>query len=62
MADVIRQEFANRLVATEEENKQVKMEMSELRARHQLELDRAKADIEAVEKAKDNEMEEVHKR
>ena len=62
MADVIRQEFANRLVATEEENKHVKMEMSELKARHQVELDYAKANIEAVEKAKDNEMEEVHKR
>ncbi|KAI0220340.1 hypothetical protein LSAT2_028141 [Lamellibrachia satsuma] len=62
VADVIRQEFANRLVATEEENKHVKMEMSELKARHQVELDHAKANIEAVEKAKDDEMEEVHKR
>ena len=62
MAEVIRQDFANRLVATEEENKHLKMEMSELKARHQVQLNQAKADIEAVERAKDDEMEEVHRR
>ena len=62
MAEVIRQDFANRLVATEEENKQLKMEMSEQKARHQVQLNQAKVDIEAVERAKDYEMEEVHRR
>ena len=32
MADVIRQEFADRLVGTEDENKRLKSEMSELKA------------------------------
>ena len=62
VADIIRQEFADRLVATEEENKRLKTEMSELKARHRLELERSKAEIEVVQKAKEEEMEEVHKR
>ena len=62
MAEVIRQDFANRLVATEEENKQLKMEMSEQKARQQVQLNQARVDIEAVERAKDDEMEEVHRR
>ena len=62
VSDVIRQEFADRLVATDEENKRVKNEMSELKARHRVELDRAKQEIEEVQRAKEEEMEEVHKR
>ena len=44
-----------RLVSTEEENRQLKVEMSELRARHRVELER-------VGKTKEREMEEVHSR
>ncbi|XP_065591400.1 centrosomal protein of 131 kDa isoform X1 [Cyrtonyx montezumae] len=55
LAEVIRQEFADRLVGTEEENKQLKAEMAELRARQRLELDR-------VVREKDRELEEVHRR
>ena len=44
-----------RLVTTEEENKELKREMSELKARHKVELDR-------LRKAKDKELEEVHER
>jgi 5-azacytidine-induced protein 1 len=62
VSDVVRQEFADRIVATEEENKRLKNEMSELKARHRIELERAKLDIEAAKKVKDEEMEEVHKR
>ena len=62
MADVVRQEFADRIVTTDEENKRVKNEMSELKARHRIELERAKLEVEAAKKAKDDEMEEVHKR
>lgn len=62
VSDVIRQEFADRLVATDEENKRVKNEMSELKARHKIEIERAKSEIELVQKAKEDEMEEVHKR
>lgn len=55
LSEVIRQEFADRLVSTEEENKRLKAEMAELRARHRLELERVMRD-------KDEELEEVHKR
>ena len=44
-----------RLVFTEEENKSLKTEQSELRARHKLEL-------EKVRKDKEKEMEQVHER
>ncbi|XP_073538681.1 centrosomal protein of 131 kDa isoform X3 [Phyllobates terribilis] len=55
LSDVIRQEFADRLVTTEEENKRLKMEASEAQARHRLELER-------VTREKEEELEEVHKR
>ncbi|KAL5019029.1 hypothetical protein ScPMuIL_004751 [Solemya velum] len=62
VSDIIRQEFADRLVTTEEENKRIKTEMSELRARHRIELDRSKEQIEDIKKQKEEELEEVHKR
>ncbi|KAL3877372.1 hypothetical protein ACJMK2_035090 [Sinanodonta woodiana] len=62
VSDIIRQEFADRLVATDEENKRIKNEISELKARHRIELNRAKEEMEEVKRNKDNEMEEVHKR
>uniref|UniRef100_A0A6Q2WVV9 Centrosomal protein 131 n=1 Tax=Esox lucius TaxID=8010 RepID=A0A6Q2WVV9_ESOLU len=40
LAEVIRQEFAERLVVTEDENKRMKMETSEIRARLRLEVER----------------------
>ncbi|KAM9296917.1 LOW QUALITY PROTEIN: centrosomal protein of 131 kDa [Gastrophryne carolinensis] len=55
LSDVIRQEFAERLVVTEDENKRLKMEASEAQARHRLELERLTREKEA-------ELEEVHKR
>uniref|UniRef100_A0A8D0NH53 Centrosomal protein 131 n=1 Tax=Sus scrofa TaxID=9823 RepID=A0A8D0NH53_PIG len=39
LAQVLRQEFADRLAASEEENRQVKAELAELRARQRLELE-----------------------
>ncbi|KAK3610710.1 hypothetical protein CHS0354_028100 [Potamilus streckersoni] len=62
VSDIIRQEFADRLVATDEENKRIKNEISELKARHRIEVNRAKEEMEEVKRNKDNEMEEVHKR
>ena len=55
VVDIIRQEFADRLVTTDEDNKRLKIEMSELRAKHRLEVER-------INNAKEEEMEEVHKR
>uniref|UniRef100_A0AAX7SI27 Centrosomal protein 131 n=1 Tax=Astatotilapia calliptera TaxID=8154 RepID=A0AAX7SI27_ASTCA len=40
LAEVIRQEFADRLVMTEEENHRLKVEVSEVRARMRLEVER----------------------
>ncbi|XP_028395235.1 centrosomal protein of 131 kDa-like [Dendronephthya gigantea] len=55
VVDIIRQEFADRLVTTDEDNKRLKIEMSELRAKHRLEVER-------INNSKEEEMEEVHKR
>ncbi|KAG7491232.1 hypothetical protein MATL_G00000850 [Megalops atlanticus] len=55
LAEVIRQEFADRLVATEEENRRVKVEVSEVRARLRLEVER-------VTREKEEELAEVHQR
>ncbi|XP_074116489.1 centrosomal protein of 131 kDa isoform X4 [Sminthopsis crassicaudata] len=55
LSEVIRQEFSDRLMATEEENRRLKIEISELRTRQQLEL-------EKINRDKEDELEEVHKR
>lgn len=55
VTDIIREEFAERLVHTEEENKRMKNEIAQMRARQRLELDR-------VNKEKEEELSEVHKR
>ena len=62
VSDIIRQEFADRIVTTEEENRRIKNEISELRAKHRIELERARQDVEDVKQAKDAELEEVHAR
>lgn len=62
MQDVVRQEFADKLVATEEENKKVKQDMAELKSRHKAEIERMKQEIEVVNKAKQEEMDAVHTR
>ncbi|KAM7370359.1 hypothetical protein PAMP_009914 [Pampus punctatissimus] len=55
LAEVIRQEFADRLVMTEEENRRIKVEVSEVRARLRLEVER-------VTREKEDELAEVHQR
>ncbi|XP_013385942.1 centrosomal protein of 131 kDa-like [Lingula anatina] len=62
VTDIVRQEFADRIVATEEECKRLKQEMAEMKSRHRIELEKSKEEIEQIHKAKDEEMEEVHKR
>ena len=62
VSDIIRQEFADRIVTTEDENRRIKNEISELRAKHRLEVERAKQEVEEIKQVKDTEMEEVHKR
>lgn len=55
LADVIRQEFADRLVETEEENRRMKGEVAEVRARLRLEVER-------LSREKEEELAEVHQR
>uniref|UniRef100_A0A3Q2QQ68 Centrosomal protein 131 n=1 Tax=Fundulus heteroclitus TaxID=8078 RepID=A0A3Q2QQ68_FUNHE len=55
LAEVIRQEFADRLVTTEEENRGLKVEVSEVRARLRLEVER-------ITREKEEELAEVHQR
>uniref|UniRef100_A0A4W6FVQ5 Centrosomal protein 131 n=1 Tax=Lates calcarifer TaxID=8187 RepID=A0A4W6FVQ5_LATCA len=55
LAEVIRQEFADRLVMIEEENRRMKVEVSEVRARLRLEVER-------VTREKEEELAEVHQR
>ncbi|XP_031573058.1 centrosomal protein of 131 kDa-like [Actinia tenebrosa] len=55
VADIIRQEFADRLITTEEDNKRLKTEVSEMRARHRLDTDR-------ITREKEQEMEQLHQR
>ncbi|OWK15231.1 hypothetical protein Celaphus_00001534 [Cervus elaphus hippelaphus] len=55
LAQVLRQEFADQLATSEEENRQVKAELAELRARQRLEL-------EQLTREKQAELEEVHGR
>jgi len=62
ISDVIRQEFADRIVSTDEENKRLKTDVAEMKARHRVELERARGEVDVVAKTKDEEMEEVHKR
>lgn len=55
LAQVLRQEFADRLAASEEENRHIRTELAELRARQQLELEQLTRDKQA-------ELEQVHGR
>lgn len=55
LSEVIRQEFAERLIELEEENRRMKMEVSEAKARLRLEVER-------VTREKEEELAEVHQR
>ena len=60
LSDIIRQEFADRLVLTEEENRRLKGDMAELRSRQQVELDKKKEEIDILQREKEKELETVH--
>ena len=62
VSEIIRQEFADRLVLVEEENRKIKNDMSELKARHKLELDKSKEEVEIVINKNREELEKVHER
>ena len=62
LSEIIRQEFADRLVLTEEDNRRIKNDMAELRARQQLELEKKKEEIDVVQRDKERELETVHEK
>ena len=62
LADVIRQDFSDRLIFTEEENKRIKLDMVELKSRHQYELDKRKEEFEKLQKEKADELDTVHEK
>ncbi len=62
MADVIRQDFTDRIIFTEEENKRIKQEIAEIKSRHQYELDKKKDEYEKMQKEKENELNTVHEK
>lgn len=62
LSDIIRQEFADRLVATDDENRRIKNEIAELRARQQLELGKKKEELEALQKQQEKELETIHEK
>ncbi|CAH8650424.1 unnamed protein product [Schistosoma margrebowiei] len=60
ISDVIRQEFADRLIYVEEENRSMKRELAELKARLKAEQERHEKDIDAIKKLNNSEIETVH--
>lgn len=47
---------------TEEENRRIKTDMAELRARQQIELDKKKEEIDLLQRDKERELETVHEK
>lgn len=47
---------------TEEENRRIKNDMAELRARQQIELDKKKEEIDFLQRDKEKELETVHEK
>ncbi len=62
LADVIRQDFSDRLIFTEEENKRVKLELVEMKSRHQYDLDNKKLEFERLQREKAEELDTVHEK
>lgn len=62
LADVIRQDFSDRIIFTEEESKRIKMEMSELKSRHQYDLEKKKEEYEKLQRDKNDELNKVHEK
>jgi 5-azacytidine-induced protein 1 len=62
LSDIIRQEFADRLVLTDEENRRIKGDIAELRARQQLELEKKKEELEALQQRQEKELETIQEK
>ncbi len=62
LSDIIRQEFADRLVLTDDENRRVKNEIAELRARQQLELAKKQEELEALKSKQEKDLEDINEK
>ncbi|CAI2736815.1 unnamed protein product [Schistosoma spindalis] len=62
ITDVIRQEFADRLVYVEEENRSMKREIAELKARLKAEQEKYEKEIDSIKKLNNSEIETVHQK
>ena len=62
LADVIRQEFSDRLIFTEEDNKRIKLEMVELKSRHQYDLDKKKEEFDKLQREKAEELNAINEK
>ncbi|KAF5402102.1 hypothetical protein PHET_04348 [Paragonimus heterotremus] len=60
MSDIVRQEFADRLVSVEEENRSLKRNLAELKARLTAEQERNETELRAVKQANAAELESLH--
>jgi hypothetical protein len=49
-------------VFTEEENKRIKLEIAEVKSKHNYELQRKQEEIETLQREKDDELSKVHDR
>ncbi|CAF1478867.1 unnamed protein product [Adineta ricciae] len=62
LSDIIRQEFADRLVLTDDENRRIKGEIAELRARQQLELEKKNEEVQTLKQTHDKEIQSIQDR
>ncbi|KAF8571094.1 hypothetical protein P879_01272 [Paragonimus westermani] len=62
MSDIVRQEFADRLVSVEEENRNLKRNLAELKARLTAEQERNEIELRAVKQANAAELESLHEK
>lgn len=62
LADVLRQEFADRIVFAEEENKRLKLEIAELKSKHQYEQEKRREEIERMQRDNSEELNKVHEK
>ncbi|KAK4476159.1 hypothetical protein MN116_001375 [Schistosoma mekongi] len=62
ISDVIRQEFADRLVFVEEENRLMKRELAEFKARMKAEQERHEKEIDEIKRLNNSEIETVHQK
>lgn len=62
MADIIRQEFSDRLVFTDEENKRLKIDMAELKSKHQYDLEKKKEEFDKLQRDKEDDLRKIDER